>query len=90
MRKMNQFGTGATLADVIRERANDVSVMEEVQRRKLDGRNRNGARAIPATALDVAQGDAVGDVMTDGTYRYELVNAGGTLAWDRKTLSVGW
>ena len=87
---VNRFSSSTTMKDVVRERANDVAAIEQIQQNKLDGRRRTATRAAPTADDDVQDGDALGDVITDSTYEYELVDAGGTLAWDRRQLNVSW
>lgn len=47
-------------------------------------------RTAPTSATDVVNGDLEGDYLYDATYQYTLVNAGGAIRWDRRTLNVSW
>lgn len=84
------FNFVTTLEDLLRERRRDVSAISALEQGKLPGRIRTGQRDVPANAADVIAGDGEGDVITDGTYRYELINDSGTLLWDRRTTDTGW
>lgn len=80
----------SVVRDIIELRQDDLNSFNRVRNGKLKGRNRTGVRAVPTASDDTQAGDIEGDTLTDATYRYTLVDAGGTLKWDRQTLSVSW
>lgn len=87
----NSAAVPALVEQIIRLRRSDQQDVQKLHDSKLGGRQRTGVRSVPTAANDVAAGDVVGDVITDGTYRYTLVTVVGTgLRWHRETLSVGW
>jgi len=88
--QLNPFGSNSTLADVLRERANDVATVAALDQGKLPGRIRTGLRAVPSSNSDVIAGDALGDVITDATYIYTLIRVSGSLKWDRRAHNVSW
>ena len=90
MTVFNQFGQSSTMADVIRERSNDIAVVSGLQTGKLQGRIRTSTRAAPTSNSDVVAGDAEGDVVVGATYVYTLISISGTLKWDRRAHSAAW
>lgn len=86
----NLFGTDADLQTIVRERRKDAATVKMLEDGKLPGRIRTGLRAVPSGNADVIAGDALGDVVTNGTYVYTLISVSGALKWDRRAHSVGW
>lgn len=88
------FGTSATLQDVLRTRKDDCNTVQVLENGKLMGRfnpiNNGVLRAAPSAHNNVIQGDAQGDVITDATYIYTLLSVSGTLVWNRQALSIAW
>lgn len=86
-----RYPSGITLQRIAQIRNDDVREFDALKRNKLPGRHQTGVRAVPSAATDVTASDLIGDWLTDGTYKYELVNVVGTgLRWHRTSLSVGW
>jgi hypothetical protein len=94
MRTYPDFVNASTVVSVLQNilgnRREDITDHEGLRDGKLKGRNRTGVRAAPSSATDTTDSDIVGDIVTDATYKYELVDVAGVLKWHRVTLSVGW
>ncbi len=94
MRQYPPFANASTLLTVVQQilsiRRDDITEVEQLQQGKLKGRDRTGVRTVPSSATDTVDTDIIGDVVTDATYRYELIDISGAPKWDRRTLSVGW
>ena len=94
MRSYPSLVDASNVVEVVRQilglRREDITEYETLRDGKLKGRDRTGVRAVPANATDTDAGDIIGDVVKDGTYRYELVDDSGTAKWDRRTLDVSW
>lgn len=95
MKKYPSFVNASTVVDVVRSiiglRNEDITETDALRNGKLKGRLVTESRSVPTAANDVSADDVEGDVLTDGTYRYTLLNVVGTgLRWHRETLSVGW
>ena len=93
MRPYPPFVNASTVVGVLQDilRREDITEYETLRNGKLKGRNRTGVRAVPSSATDTGAEDIIGDIITDSTYKYELVEVVGTgPRWHRTTLSVGW
>jgi len=90
----NNYGASVNLQQIADERHRDASTVSQLEQGKLDGRRRNegaNTRATPSSNADIIAGDAEGDMLNDGTYRYELINVTGVgLRWHRTALAVSW
>ncbi len=90
----NKYGSSVTLEVIASERLRDAEAVVQLERNKLKGRIRNEggtARATPSGNSDVIAGDAEGDTLNDGTYKYELINVTGVgLRWHRVTMLIAW
>lgn len=87
---LNLFGANTSLLTIIRERRRDAAAVAALETGKMPGRIRTGFRAVPSSATDVIAGDAEGDLVTDGTYTYQLITVSGALKWNRIAHSVAW
>ena len=70
--------------DAAAQRPNDMRVIRQMQRNKLDGRNRNSGenyRAIPTSSSDVLAGDAEGDIVYDNSKMWRAMDIDGALKW---------
>lgn len=83
-------GMEEALRQIIGTRPDDKAAFSKVEQFKMPGRVRTGIRAVPTSATDVVNADLEGDLITDATYLYRLVNVSGVLKWHRTTLSIGW
>lgn len=79
-----------SLEDVIRAWPVLSETLLQIRNNRLQGRQRTDTRAAPSAATDVVAGDALGDVVTDATYKYTLIDVSGTLLWHRESHSTGW
>lgn len=86
----NPFGSTADLETVVRERRNDVAIVNDLIGNKLPGRARTNFRSVPTSATDVTATDREWDVIVDATYVYTLITVSGSLVWDRRAHSTGW
>ena len=77
----SQFGSNATISDIIRERRNDAAIVNNLKQYKRDSRDMTPTRAIPSSNSDIIAGDKEGDEVCDGTHLYQLRNLSGTLGW---------
>lgn len=84
------YGPGATFEDAKKLRREDALIVQKLIEGKLKGRIRTGFRAAPSSNSDVISGDVEGDVVTDATYKYELLTVSGSLKWHRTTLNISW
>jgi len=86
------IGNNATVRDFVRERRNDIAVVNSLLEFKKRGRNRTGLRDAPASNTDTAAGDVEGDYIDDlsAGYRYELIDNNGTLQWIRVTITTSF
>jgi len=87
---MKIFSANTSIDDIVRERANDVREVYQLQTGKLPGQIRTANRAVPSSPTDVSAGDMEGDWLCDATYIYTLRSISGTLKWDRQAHSTGW
>lgn len=87
----NLYSKNTTLADVIAQRRYDANAIADLESQKRPGRDRTGLRAVPTGHANLLQGDAWGDVVTDATHIYEIVNMSGVgLVWEKRTPDVTW
>lgn len=78
------------IKEIVRIRNDDVDAFAYLTQQFVLGRGRFTTRDAPADATDVLASDQEGDYCNDATYEYKLLNIGGTLLWDRRTLDTGW
>ena len=83
-------GVQKFIEEVSRLRSEDILQFRIVKQNRLKGRDRTGVREAPTAYDNILDGDNVGDVLQDGTYKYELINDSGVLKWDRRTLNISW
>lgn len=65
----------------------DLPDYENLDQRFVAGR---ATERVPSGPTDVEATDNEGDIVSDGTYEYKLVDVSGNLRWDRRTLNVSW
>lgn len=80
----------SSVEDVINAWPDLIESIRQLRNNRLQGRQRTDTRAAPSSATNVVAGDSLGDVVTDGTYIYTLIDVSGTLKWDRQAHSTGW
>jgi len=79
------------LQEIARIRENeDVSEFENLNNRFVAGRGRFKQRSAPTAPNDVLSTDNLGDILNDDLYEYKLLEIGGVLLWDRRTLNTTW
>lgn len=88
----NHIGGNAKLSDFVRERSNDVAVIDKILEFNKKERNVTGLRTIPSSETDTAAGDVEGDYINDisNGYRYELIDNNGTLQWIRHSVTTSF
>jgi hypothetical protein len=79
----NLFGSNATIADVIRERKNDIAAVNFLKEFKRSGRDRTGIRAEPSADDDVQSGDKEGDEVLTSSHIYQFRRLNNALQWVR-------
>lgn len=66
----------------------DIPDFENLDQIYVSGRS---TTRVPSSATDVLATDQVGDVVSDATYEYKLMDlGGGIIKWDRRTLDTSW
>jgi hypothetical protein len=75
------------LQEISRKRNKDITDFSNLDQRFTRGRR---TERVPTSATDVVAGDSQFDVVNDATYEYILLDIGGTLRWDRRTLNTSW
>lgn len=78
------------LHGIIRQRADDIVEINNLNTRLVQGRLRTDLSAAPSAVTVNAGIDREGDIYRDGSYEYIVVNDAGTLKWARQALDVGW
>jgi len=68
----------------------DISDFNNLDNRFVKGRGLFQARATPSSPTDVLAADEEGDIVSDASFEYKLLNISGTLKWDRRALDVAW
>lgn len=85
--------TGRTLEDVLStvdfitsERGNDILEFDNLKEKFVGGRT---TTRVPSSPSDVLPTDKEGDIVSDGTFEFKLIDDSG-LVWDRRTLNTSW
>lgn len=78
------------IKQIIRIRNNDLDDWNNLSSQFVQGRARFKTRAAPSSPTDVLATDQLGDIVNDDVYEYKLLDIGGALKWDRRTLNTSW